>query len=118
MYKRKFSRRNTNVVNVSSQFSKTSADSLNNSPPRPSVSAVSNINSSDDAESFESPPMLEDINDFPVEKKRKTINNDAGDTTDYSEPLFDDNGETFSFLKQTLDSCGLHLKCDQNILCK
>lgn len=118
MYKRKFSKTNTIVDKVSSQFSKSSASTLENGPPKSIVSAVSDTNISDDVESFESPPMLENINDFPIEKKRKTVNSDAGDTTDYSEPLFDDNNDTFSFLKQTLDSCGLHLKCDQHILCE
>lgn len=115
MYKRKFPK-TKNVEKDSSQLQRTNTDTFE-SVSTPMLSVISNKNSSDDAESPESPSMLEDFSDFPVEKKRKTVDTYVDDMTDGgSEPLFDDNNDTFSYLKQTLISCGLYLKCDQNIL--
>lgn len=115
MYKRKFPK-TKNVEKDSSQLQRTNTDTL--SVNTPTLSVTSNKNSLDDAESTESPSMLEDFSDFPIEKKRKTVDtNYVDDMTDGgSEPLFDDDDDTFSYLKQTLISCGLYLKCDQNIL--
>lgn len=113
MYKRKFPKTNNVVEKDSSQLKNTVTDTL--SVGTQSWSVISNENSSDDVES---PSMLENFSDFPIEKKMKTVDsNYVDDMTDGgSEPLFDDNDDTYSYLKQTLISCGLHLKCDQNIL--
>lgn len=115
MYKRKFPKTKTVVENVLSQSLQTSTNSsLRHSTP--SIPTTSKNNNSD-IESSESPSMLDDFNDFPIEKKRK-IDDDMGDTTDCSQPLFDIDDDNYSYLKQTLISCGLHLKSDQNILCE
>lgn len=114
MYKRKFPKTKTVVdnENYSSQLKSFTNSSLSASTP-----LMSNKNNSNDIESPESPSMLEDFIDFPVEKKKKTVD-EVDDTTDCSQPLFnDDDNDTNSYLRQTLISCGLHLKCDQNILC-
>lgn len=116
MYKRKFPKTNT-VENVSSLQSSTNSSTRLSTP---SMSITSNKSNSD-VESPESPSMLDDHDDFPIEKKRKIgeIDEDyLGDTTDFSQPLFDNNDDSYSYLKQMLISCGLHIKCDQNILCK
>lgn len=112
MYKRKFPKTRTVLENAASQLSKNSSNSpLNISTP--SMSSISNL----DEESPVSPSLLEEFNHFPV--KKKALDRNEEDMTDTgSEPLFDDNDDQYLFLKQTLKSCGLHLKCDQNILCK
>lgn len=115
MYKRKFPK--TVVENAPSQLHKRSTiSSLDGSTP--SMSFTSHNTNTDDDESLESPSMLEDFNHFPVENIVKTVDHCVDDETDCSEPLFNDNNDVHSYLKQTLISCGLHLKCDQNILCK
>lgn len=116
MYKRKFPKTKTVAENDSSQLTKSSTDSLSVSTP--SMSTIFNKDIPDDNESSGSPSMLEDFISYPVEKKQKTADINGDNTTDDdSEPLFDDNDDTYFHLKQTLLSCGLHLKCDQNILC-
>lgn len=119
MYKRKFPKSKIVDENSSSlsQLQKTSSSS-STSVSIPTKSTMSNKNISDDDESPESPLVLDDFSDFPIEKKRKTVDNYVDDNTDGSEPLFYDNNDVYSYLKQTLISCGLHLKPDQNILCK
>lgn len=112
MYKRKFSKTRTVLENAPSPLPKTSSD-----PPlsisTPSMTSNSNL----DDESPVSPSLLEEFNDFPVKKKARDSH--VEDITDTgSEPLFDDNDDQYLFLKQTLKSCGMHLKCDQNTLCK
>lgn len=117
MYKRKFPKTNTvvEIENNSSQLKTFTNSLLSSSTPVTSNNSISN-----DVESPESPSMINDLIDFPEEKKKKTVNNyELDDSTDCSQPLFnDDDNDTYSYLKQTLISCGLHLKCDQNILCK
>lgn len=112
MYKRKFSKTRTVLDNAVSQSSKISSD------PLLSVSTQSmSINSNLDEESPVSPSLLEEFDSFPT--KKIALDSHVDDMTDTgSEPLFDDNDDQYLFLKQTLKSCGLHLKCDQNILCK
>lgn len=113
MYRRKFPKTRTVLENAASQSSKISSQ-----PPlsasTPSMSSNSNL----DEESPVSPSLLEEFNYFPA--KKKALDSHVEDTTDTGpdEPLFDDNDDQYLFLKQTLKSCGLHLKCDQNILCK
>lgn len=126
MYKRKFtksriiSNENENEnENDSSQYPKStnSSNKASLSFVTPSMSVTSNI--SNDEESPESPSMLEDFNELPSEKKRKTvIDNNEDNTTNESEPLFHENDDPYVYLKQTLFSCGLHLNSDQNILSK
>jgi len=115
MYRRKFPKTKVVAENSASQLTKMSSNSLSTSTP--SVSSKSIL---DDDESQPSPSMLEEFSDIPLEKKRKTQDNFVEDTTDTgSEPLFDDNDDDpYSYLKQTLLKCGLHLKCDQNTLSK
>lgn len=115
MYKRKFPKTKT-VENVLSQSLQTSSSSSlrHSTPSMPITSQKHNS----DIESSESPSMLDDFNDFPIEKKRKIVDDNIDDTTDCSQPLFDNDDDSYSFLKQTLISCGLHLKGDQNILCE
>lgn len=119
MYKRKFPKTKNVDQNdsSSSQLPKTSSSSCTNVSSTIN-STISSMNILDD-ESPESPSVLDDLGDFPIEKKRKTVDNYVDDyTTDGSEPLFFDNNDAYSYMKQTLISCGLHLKPDQNILCK
>jgi len=115
MYKRKFPKTKTVENEPHSQLLKMSNHSLSIS-----TASVSNKSSSEDMESQESPPIIDNLSSFHVEKKRKTDDILVEeDTTDAgSEPLFDDNDDMYSFLNQTLMSCGLHLKCNQNVLCK
>lgn len=105
MYKRKFSKAKTTVEDTLLKSTNASVVGA------PSVSSIFD----DDEESVASPPMLDDFSELPVEKKKK-IDSNSNDSTDYSEPLFTDD-DTHSYLKQTLLSCGLQLNCDQNILC-
>lgn len=116
MYKRKFPKTKNVDENSSSssQLQKTTS-SLNCITPIKAI--ISNKTVSDNDDSPESPSVLDDFSDFPIEKKRKTVDIYEDDTTDGSEPLFCDD-DAYSYLKQTLISCGLHLKPDQNILCK
>lgn len=127
MYKRKFPKASktgaAESASTTSQSRFTASSSLTNSSPSvstPDMSIVNNHSTSDDDDSPESPSMLREFDEFPAEKKRKTVQSYAGDTTDCSQPLFDDAvvDNAHSFLKQTLKSCGLHLERDQNILCK
>lgn len=116
MYKRKFPKTKAVVENNSVQLMNTSTNS-SLSVNTPNMSTIFNEINSNDNESPESPSMLEDFIDFPVEKKRKTVDMYVDESTDGgSEPLFDGDDDD-TFLKQTLSSCGLHLKCDQNLLC-
>ncbi|VVC29458.1 Hypothetical protein CINCED_3A008880 [Cinara cedri] len=80
------------------------------------MSLMSQKNVLSDEESPESPSMLEDLTDLPNEKKRKTMTDNEDNTINGSQALFDENNDPHAYLKQTLFSCGLHLKCDQNIL--
>jgi len=116
MYKRKFPK--TVVENASSQLHKKSTNSsLNGSTP--SMSLTCDNTSLDDDESPESPSILEDFDHFPVETNTISVDDNCVDnTTDCSEPLFNDSDDAYSYLKQTFISCGLHLKSDKNILCK
>lgn len=113
MYKRKFPKtKNATEIEIRSSQPQT----FTNSSLHASTPIMSNNSNSKNTESPESPSILEDFIDFPVEKKKKSVN-EVDDTTDCSQPLFnDDDNDNNSYLKQTLTSCGLHLKCDQNIL--
>jgi len=115
MYKRKFPK--TVAENASSQLHKKSTNSsLNGSTPSTSITCT---NTSLENESPESPSILEEFDHFPVVNNINSMDdNSVDDMTDCSQPLFNDSEDAYSFLKQTLMSCGLHLKCDQNILCK
>lgn len=116
MYKRKFSKTKAVVENDLVQLTKTPTDS-SLSVSKSSMSLVFSNSNSEEDESPESPSMLDDFTDFPIEKKRKTVDAYVDNTVDCdSEPLFDIDG-SYSHLKQMLLSCGLHLKYDQNILC-
>lgn len=123
MYKRKFSKPKTVAIeNDFSSYPKSSTNSshkTSSSFDTPSMSVISNLNISNDEDSLESCSMLEDFCDLPSEKKKKTMmDNYEDNTSDGSELLFDENDDPHAYLKQTLFSCGLHLKCDQNILSK
>lgn len=118
MYKRKFSKAKTVVGNASSQLRET--NTISSVASSPTVSSISSKNDMDeDVESGGSPSMLDDLSSLPVNKKKKTEDTNSDSTTDCSQPMFDDVcDDTYSYLKQSLSSCGLHLKSDQNILCK
>lgn len=115
MYKRKLPKAKTIVEKPQSPLPKSSKNFLDIGS-----STLSNTSNPNDDESSVSPPLLDDFEGFPVEKKKKTVDSFVEDaaTDSGSEPLFDDNDNSHSFLKQTLLNCGLTLKCDQNILCK
>jgi hypothetical protein len=118
MYKRKFPK--TSVENASSQLHKKSTNSsLNGSTPSMSLTCTSTSTSLNENKSPESPSILDNFDHFPVVNNINTEDDiDVDNTTDCSEPLFNDGDDVYSYLKQTLMSCGLHLKIDQNILCK
>jgi len=118
MYKRKFPK--TVVENTSSQlYKKSTNSSLNGSTPSTSITCTSTSLDNKSPESPESPSILEEFDHFPVVNKiNSTDDNSVDDMTDCSQPLFNDSEDVYSFLKQTFMSCGLHLKCDQNVLCK
>lgn len=117
MYKRKFPKTKNAVEKPTSQLSMTLQSSSDIGP-----SSVLKTSTPDDDGSPVSPSLLDDFGDFSsVVKKRKTTNTltDDDSTTDAgSQPLFDDNDDEHSFLKQTLISCGLRLERDQNTICK
>lgn len=113
MYKRKFPK--SVAENGTSQLHKKSTNSsLNGSTPSTSLTCTT---TSLDHESPESPSMLDEFDHFPVVNNIiSTDDNSVDNTTDCSQPLFNDSNDAYSYLKETLLSCGLHLKCDQNIL--